>query len=88
MKRVGRIKFFDVKILLVQAEDGKAPGDVLIVSQGDARQSRFPRTNHIPTRRDQMDDVSERGNCDHAMWIVCQQGLAAFGLPTAPDRGS
>ena len=34
---IGWIQLFNVKILLIQTEDGETPGDVLIVSQRDAR---------------------------------------------------
>ena len=33
LRRIGRIQLFHIQILLIQAENGEAPGDVLIVPQ-------------------------------------------------------
>ena len=66
-----------IEILLVEPENREAPGNVLIVSERDARQSRFARSDHIPSGSDEVDHVAQRRQADDAVRIVRQQRLAA-----------
>src|SRR6476661_2467716 len=45
--RIARIQGLDVEILLVDSENGEAPGDLFVVARGDARQCGLDGTNDI-----------------------------------------
>src|SRR6516162_8168037 len=77
--RIARIQGLDVEILLVDSENGEAPGDLLVVARGDARQCGLDGANDIPTRGAEVDDIAQRGLRDHAMRIVGEHWLAARG---------
>src|SRR5581483_7833522 len=73
---VERIGFFDVEIRLVGANDGKAPGDALVVADGDSRQAGFAAADDVPTWGVEVDEVTQRRQCDGPMRIAGQERLA------------
>jgi len=48
-----------MKILLVETENRKSPGNVLIVAKRYAGQTRFARTDDIPPGCDQVDHIAK-----------------------------
>ncbi len=79
LKRVGGIEFFDVQILLIETENGEAPGDVFIVAERDAGESGFARSGDVPAGGDEVNHIAERRQADDAVRIVGEQGLAGSG---------
>ena len=72
-------KFFQVQVLLIEAENREPPGDILIVTQRHSGQSWLSCADHIPSRRDQMHHVPQRWLGDNPVRIVCQQRFSAAG---------
>ena len=55
---VGRVRLVDHEVFLVGREDRQREGEVGVVAEGDAGQSRLPGADHIQPRRGQMGDVA------------------------------
>src|ERR1039458_5290446 len=72
------IEFFEIKILLVRTEDGKTPGNFLVVSERYPRESGFARTDDIPPGSNQVNHVTKRWNRENAMGIIGQQRFPAL----------
>jgi len=68
--RISWVQGLDVQILLVEAENGEAPRNGLVVAGGDAGQCRLDRTDDVPTGCDQVNDVAQRRLGDHPVRIV------------------
>ena len=64
------------EILLIDRKDGDAPRDRLVVTDRHAGQPRFDGADHVPSRRQEMDDVAQRRDGDRAMRIIREQRLA------------
>src|SRR5690242_9747580 len=73
-QRVAGIELFQIKILLVHAENSPAPGDVLVVSVFNAGRARLGGPNYVPARSDQVNNVAERRDLIHrAVRIIAQK---------------
>src|ERR1051325_4194490 len=66
-------KSLDVYVLLIHAHDREAEPDARVVSCRDARDARFARADDIPSRADEVREVSERRSVEVAVWIVCEK---------------
>jgi len=58
LMRVRRIEPLDVDVLGVGVERGHRPGDPVVVADGDARQPRGRRADHVPAGRLEVDQVA------------------------------
>ena len=75
-KRIRGIDLLEVKVLLVGAENRKAPGNLLIVSEGNTWQARLTGSDHVPPGSNQVNHVAQRRNSNDPMRIVSQERLA------------
>ena len=78
-QRIGGVEGFEIKILLVDPEYGEAPSDALVVPYRDSGQAGLAGADHIPTRRNEVHDVAQRGSRDGTMRVIGQQRTSAFG---------
>jgi hypothetical protein len=85
LRGIRRIGAIDVQILAVGAEDGEAPGAVLIVSDRDSRDHRLPAADDVPARRVEVHEVAQRGGGNGAMGIVRHRGATAERVLTIHD---
>ena len=77
--RIARIQLVDVEVLLIDREDRQAEGDLAVVPDGDARQSRFARSDHRHPGRIQMHDVAQGRHAMGTVGIVRQDRPARCG---------
>ena len=56
---VGGVDFLDVDIVLIGAGDGEPPRETIVVADGHADKRRLSRTDDVPARRVQVDDVAK-----------------------------
>ena len=68
--RVVRVDALHIEILLVDADDGEAVGDFLVVSKRDSWQSGFASANHVPTGCDQVDRLPQRRQLNGTVRII------------------
>ncbi len=77
--RIGGVELLDVQVLLVEPEYREAPGDVLVVPQGNPRQAWFARADDVPAGSDEMHHVAEGWQADNAVRIIGKQRFAGAG---------
>ena len=82
LRRIGGIQFVDVKVFLVDVEDGQAEGDGAIVAQRNAGQRRFAGADHVQAGGRQMHQVAQAGRGIGAVRVVRHDRAPGRGLRT------
>src|SRR5581483_11192868 len=80
-----RVRGLDEDVGLVGADDGDAPGDVVVVTQGDTGQGRFAGADAVPARRIQVHEIAQRRHGDGAMRVAGEHGFAGGGAGAIDD---
>lgn len=76
---IGRVGIVDVQVFAIGAEDGESPCAEFVVADGNAGQHRLAAADDIPTRRDEMNPVTQRWRGDSPVRIAGQDGRATQG---------
>ncbi len=79
LQRIGGIDVIDIDVFAVGAEDGEAPGADAVVPDGNARQRRLARADHVPARRVQMHPIAQGRRFLHPVRIIHQKRIARHG---------
>src|SRR5579883_1610439 len=64
---------FDVQVLLIDAHDGEAPRDGLVVPERDAGQGGFARADRVPTGTDQVYRLAQRRELHGTVRVVGEE---------------
>src|SRR5262245_9553091 len=72
------IRFFDKEIGLIGADDGEAPGNALIMANGDAREAWLAGADDVPAGSMKVDEVAQRGQGDGAVRVARQERHAGY----------
>ena len=73
----------DIKVFLVVRKNRQAPGAVVVMPDGDSRQSGLAAADDVPAGSREMHPIAERGDLESPVGVIGQDRKAAPGKPAA-----